>query len=44
MKISLLKNRYYLIGFCALALPIGIPDAAAEKIANGADLYFRLTP
>ena len=44
MEISLLKNRYYLMGFCALALPMGNPDAAAEKIANGVDLYFRLTP
>ncbi|MDB4646793.1 hypothetical protein OAF51_04760 [Akkermansiaceae bacterium] len=40
MKISLLKNRYYLIGFCALALPIGIPDAAAEKIAQRCGLIF----
>ena len=44
MEMSLLKNRYSLIGFCALALAMGNPDAAAEKTAGGADLYFRLTP
>ena len=32
MEMSLLKNRYSLIGFCALALPMGNPDLLIQGL------------